>query len=42
MDGSTMTAGSVACIRNVANPVKVARLVMEKVCFLILLNFLKC
>jgi len=33
MDGSTLNAGGVACIRNVANPVKVARLVMEKVLY---------
>ena len=31
MDGRTLSAGGIACIRNVANPVKVARLVMEKV-----------
>lgn len=31
MDGATLHGGGVACIRNVANPVKVARLVMEKV-----------
>jgi isoaspartyl peptidase/L-asparaginase-like protein (Ntn-hydrolase superfamily) len=31
MDGATLNGGGVACIRNVANPVKVARLVMEKV-----------
>lgn len=31
MDGATLNAGGVACIRNVANPIKVARLVMEKV-----------
>ena len=30
MDGDTLAAGSVACIRNVANPVSVARLVMER------------
>jgi len=33
MDGFTLNAGGVACIQNVANPVSVARLVMEKVCF---------
>jgi len=33
MDGLTLNAGGVACIRNVANPIKVARLVMEKVLF---------
>ena len=31
MDGSTLETGGVACICNVANPIKVARLVMEKV-----------
>jgi len=31
MDGSDLNAGGVACIHNVANPIKVARLVMEKV-----------
>ena len=31
MDGVTLEAGGVACIKNVANPIKVARLVMEKV-----------
>jgi len=35
MDGATLNAGGVACIQNVANPVKVARLVMEKVCCLL-------
>jgi len=34
MDGSTLNAGAVACIQNVANPIKVARLVMEKVHFI--------
>jgi len=33
MDGSTLNAGAVACIRNVANPITVARLVLEKVLF---------
>ena len=40
MDGSTLNAGGVACIRNVANPIKVARLVMEKVYFLIVIVYL--
>ena len=31
MDGASLNAGSVVCIQNVANPVTVARLVMEKV-----------
>ena len=30
MDGSTLSAGAVALVRNVKNPVKLARLVMEK------------
>ncbi len=30
MDGSTINAGAVACVRNVKNPVKLARLVMER------------
>ena len=31
MDGSNLNAGSVACIHNIANPIRAARLVMEKV-----------
>ena len=31
MDGSTLQAGGVACIQNVLNPIKVARLVMDEV-----------
>ena len=31
MDGATLNAGSVACIEHVANPIKVARIIMEKV-----------
>lgn len=31
MDGATLAAGGVACIKNVANPIKVARLVLERV-----------
>ena len=30
MDGSTINAGAVACVRNVKNPIKLARLVMER------------
>jgi len=30
MDGSSINAGAVACVRNVKNPVKLARLVMER------------
>lgn len=40
MDGETLAAGAVASVRNIANPVSLARAVMEKVCFLhkLLLN----
>ena len=31
MDGSNLKTGAVAAIRNVANPIQVARLVMDKV-----------
>ena len=31
MDGSTLEAGGVVCVTNVANPVSLSRLVMEKV-----------
>ena len=31
MDGKTLSAGGVACVQNIANPVKLARMVMEKV-----------
>ena len=31
MDGKTLQAGAVAVVSNVANPIRVARLVMEKV-----------
>ncbi|XP_050415101.2 isoaspartyl peptidase/L-asparaginase [Patella vulgata] len=30
MDGSTLNAGSVGCVNNIANPIKLARMVMEK------------
>jgi asparaginase (EC 3.5.1.1) len=30
MDGSSMRIGAVAAVRNVANPIKLARMVMEK------------
>ncbi|KAK7148654.1 hypothetical protein R3I93_012864 [Phoxinus phoxinus] len=30
MDGETLAAGAVACVRNIANPVSLARAVMEK------------
>ena len=31
MEGSRLSAGGVACVQNIANPVKLARMVMEKV-----------
>ena len=31
MDGETLSSGAVACVQNIANPVKLARMVMEKV-----------
>ena len=31
MDGKTLSAGAVACVQNIANPVQLARMVMEKV-----------
>jgi hypothetical protein len=33
MDGDQLRAGSVAAVQNIANPVKLARMVMEKVYF---------
>lgn len=40
MNGETLAAGAVASVRNIANPVSLARAVMEKVCLLhkLLLN----
>ena len=35
MDGEKLSAGAVACVQNIPNPIKLARLVMEKVRFLI-------
>lgn len=35
MDGKTLAAGAVASVRNIANPVSLARAVMEKVYFLL-------
>ena len=32
MEGKSLTAGAVACVQNISNPVKLARMVMEKVC----------
>ena len=34
MDGKKLSAGAVACVQNIENPVKLARMVMEKVTFL--------
>ena len=31
MEGHSLSTGAVACVQNIANPVKLARLVMEKV-----------
>lgn len=31
MDGRTLASGAVSAIRNIANPIQVARLVMDKV-----------
>lgn len=32
MDGKTLDSGAVSAVRNIANPIQLARLVMEKVC----------
>ena len=32
MEGKSLSAGAVACVQNISNPVKLARMVMEKVC----------
>lgn len=31
MDGKTLSSGAVSAVRNIANPVQLARLVMDKV-----------
>lgn len=31
MDGRTLASGAVSAVRNIANPIRLARLVMEKV-----------
>ena len=31
MDGKSLSTGAVACVHNIANPVSLAKLVMEKV-----------
>ena len=33
MEGRELKAGSIACVKNIKNPVKLARLVLEKVCW---------
>ena len=35
MEGKTLNCGSVACIQNIKNPISVARLVMDKVNYII-------
>lgn len=32
MDGKTLDSGAVSAVRNIANPIQLARLVMDKVC----------
>lgn len=34
MDGRDLRAGSVGCVHNIANPIILARLIMDKVCHL--------
>ena len=31
MEGKKLSAGAVACVQNIPNPIKLARMVMEKV-----------
>ena len=31
MEGQNLSAGAVACVQNISNPIKLARMVMEKV-----------
>ncbi len=33
MDGRDLRAGAVACVKNIANPINLARLVMDKVIY---------
>lgn len=40
MDGRTLAAGAVSCVRNIPNPVSLARAVMEKVTFVFFSSFL--
>lgn len=40
MDGRTLAAGAVSSVKNIANPVSLARTVMEKVIFLFVQSFL--
>lgn len=32
MDGKTLASGAVSAVRNIANPIQLARLIMDKVC----------
>ena len=34
MEGKKLSAGAVACVQNISNPIRLARMVMEKVCIL--------
>lgn len=36
MDGKTLASGAVSAVRNIANPIQLARLVMDKVCMFLL------
>ena len=31
MEGKSLSAGAIACVQNISNPVRLARMVMEKV-----------
>lgn len=39
MDGRTLASGAVSAVRNIANPIQLARLVMDKV-VMIMIHFL--
>ena len=34
MDGKNLSSGAVSAVKYIANPIKLARLVMEKVCYM--------
>lgn len=38
MDGKTLGCGAVSAVRNIANPIQLARLVMDKVCLFAVKN----